>query len=279
MATAPKSSLASAMADAFAEFEAAAKAANNPHFKSKYADLPAVMDAIKPALVKNRLFFTQATHEMDGGVCIETVVHHESGEHMSFGRLFVPASKQDAHGYGSALTYARRYSLMTAFGIPAEDDDGNAASKSAANDTPAQRDEPAPREKLDGKHSSKTALATALRAYGLKVSNAGTVRELDAICEEYAEDLKQGERYLPKWMKGDPEQDSKGLAKLTDERRLFLELLDRMRENRSQKALSAWLGAYTEEIENLDDGQGRGFERALAEHEAGLKAVATVAAG
>ena len=45
------------------------------------------------ALDGDRLFFTQATHDVDGGVCVETLVHHESGESMSFGRLFVPASK------------------------------------------------------------------------------------------------------------------------------------------------------------------------------------------
>jgi hypothetical protein len=135
MTTTKSATLASALATAFAQFEAAAKDANNPHFKSKYADLPSVIEAVKPALIANRLFFIQATHDVDGGVCIETQVHHESGESMSFGRLFVPASKNDAQGFGSALTYARRYSLMTAFGIPAEDDDGNAATKSA----PARR--------------------------------------------------------------------------------------------------------------------------------------------
>jgi hypothetical protein len=46
------------------------------------------------------------------------------------GVLFVPANKHDAHGYGSALTYARRYALQTCFGLPTEDDDGNAAVKS-----------------------------------------------------------------------------------------------------------------------------------------------------
>jgi hypothetical protein len=55
------------------------------------------------------------------------MVCHASGDELSFGKLFVPASKQDAQGYGSALTYARRYSLMTAFGICPEDDDGNLA--------------------------------------------------------------------------------------------------------------------------------------------------------
>lgn len=119
--------LFSAMAAAFPEIEGATKDKNNPHFKSKYADLGAVVDAIKPALVKHGLFFIQATHEVPTGVCIETIVCHAEGEQMSFGKLFVPASKNDAQGYGSALTYARRYSLMTAFGVAPEDDDGNAA--------------------------------------------------------------------------------------------------------------------------------------------------------
>lgn len=122
--------LYAAMAKASAQIEGAMKDKVNPAFRSKYADLSSVVDAIKPALAKHGLFFAQITHEQSGGVCVETVVCHESGESMSFGRLFVPATKQDAQGYGSALTYARRYSLMTAFGVPAEDDDGNAAAQS-----------------------------------------------------------------------------------------------------------------------------------------------------
>lgn len=127
-------SLSAAMAKAFAEIEAATKSANNPHFKSKYADLGAVIEAVKPALISHGLFFTQRSHPADNGVSVETVLHHESGEELSLGTLFVPANKQDAQGFGSALTYARRYGLMTAFGVPAEDDDGNAAARS----TPAR---------------------------------------------------------------------------------------------------------------------------------------------
>jgi len=119
--------LFAAMAKAFPEIEGATKDSNNPAFKSKYADLSSVSEAIKPALLNHGLFYVQLTHEQQGGVCIETQVCHESGEQMSFGKLFVPAGKQDAQGYGSALTYARRYSLMTAFGVCPEDDDGNAA--------------------------------------------------------------------------------------------------------------------------------------------------------
>jgi hypothetical protein len=120
--------LYAAMAKAFSEMEGATKDKENPAFKGvKYADLSAVVEAIKPPLIANGLWFRQITHEHAGGVCIETLVCHSSGEEISFGKLFVPASKQDAQGYGSALTYARRYSLMTAFGICPEDDDGNAA--------------------------------------------------------------------------------------------------------------------------------------------------------
>lgn len=134
------SDLHAAMAKAFSEIEGASKDRYNPAFKSKYADLSSVVEAVKPALRKNCLFFAQITHEQQGGVCVETVVHHASGQSMSFGKLFVPASKQDAQGYGSALSYARRYSLMTAFGVCPEDDDGNAAVKQAP-----QRAEPADR--------------------------------------------------------------------------------------------------------------------------------------
>lgn len=129
--------LAKAMALAFAEIESATKSALNPHFKSKYADITSVIEAIKPALIAHGLFFTQHPRPADGGVCIETVLHHAGGEQMSLGALFVPANKQDAQGFGSALTYARRYALVTAFGVPTEDDDGNAAVKSHKPKEPA----------------------------------------------------------------------------------------------------------------------------------------------
>lgn len=129
-----EASLHSAMAAAFGELEAATKSANNPHFKSKYADIGAVIDAIKPALIRHGLFFTQHPEPSERGVCVETMLHHASGESISLGKLFVPANKQDAQGFGSALTYARRYALVTAFGVPTEDDDGNAATK-ASNQT------------------------------------------------------------------------------------------------------------------------------------------------
>ena len=131
--------LSAAMALAFAKIEGAVKGKTNPAFRSKYADLSSVVDAIKPALSEHGLWFRQITHPADGGVCVETVIHHASGESLACGPLFVPASKQDAQGFGSALTYCRRYSLMAAFGVPAEDDDDNAAVQSRPEPKLAQR--------------------------------------------------------------------------------------------------------------------------------------------
>lgn len=87
------------------------------------------MEAVIDGLNSNGIALVQKQHPHDGGVSVETIFIHESGEQLSAGVLTVPAAKQDPQGYGSALTYARRYSLMAACGIAPEDDDGNAASK------------------------------------------------------------------------------------------------------------------------------------------------------
>ncbi len=129
--------LSASLVKALAEIGGATKDKINPAFKSKYADLGSVVDAIKPVLAKHGLAFTQSTEPSEGGVIVETLLWYEGTDAAcSLGKLFVPANKQDAQGFGSALTYARRYSLMTAFGVPAEDDDGNAASRSAPRADP-----------------------------------------------------------------------------------------------------------------------------------------------
>jgi hypothetical protein len=110
-------------------FGPALKDKTNPAFRSKYADLGACIDAVEDALLANGIAFIQETFEDATGVTVETVFLHESGEERRCGKLHVPAAKQDPQGYGSALTYARRYSLMAACGIAPEDDDGAAATK------------------------------------------------------------------------------------------------------------------------------------------------------
>ncbi len=115
-------------------FMPAMKDKTNPAFRSKYADLGACLDAVDDALLEQGIALYQETFMDESGVTVETVFLHESGETIRGGKLHVPAAKQDPQGYGSALTYARRYSLQAACGIAPEDDDGNAASKN--NDKP-----------------------------------------------------------------------------------------------------------------------------------------------
>jgi hypothetical protein len=127
----PRKQICAALVKAQKGFGPALKSSQNPHFKSRYADLSACVEAVVEALNDNGIALTQHTHHAEGGVCVETILIHESGEELSFGKLFVPCTKNDAQGYGSAITYARRYQLQTALGIAPEDDDGNAASSSA----------------------------------------------------------------------------------------------------------------------------------------------------
>lgn len=121
--------IATALVKAQKEFAPALKDSNNPFFKTKYADLSTCVKAVIDALNNNGIALVQKCHPCDDGVSVETIFMHESGELLDCGILHVPAAKNDPQGYGSALTYARRYSLMAACGIAPEDDDGNAASK------------------------------------------------------------------------------------------------------------------------------------------------------
>ncbi len=122
--------VAAALVQAQKNFGPALKTNENAFFKgSRYADLATCVDAVLEALNDAGIALMQQTHECEDGVIVETVFIHESGETLSSGKLHVPAGKQDPQGYGSALTYARRYSLMAACGIAPEDDDGNAASQ------------------------------------------------------------------------------------------------------------------------------------------------------
>lgn len=121
--------IAAALVKAQKAFGPALKSSTNPHFRSKYADLSACVEAVIDALNENGIALMQIPHECESGITVETLFIHESGETLSGGKLHVPASKQDPQGYGSALTYARRYSLQSACGIASVDDDGQAASK------------------------------------------------------------------------------------------------------------------------------------------------------
>lgn len=128
--TAPAENIYAALAAAQAEFKTVVKNCVNPAFNSKYADLQSILDATRPALNRHGLFLFQRVASSKDGVSVETCVSHSSGETLSSGVLFLPviSPKNPAQGFGSAETYARRYSLSAFLGVSAdEDDDGNGA--------------------------------------------------------------------------------------------------------------------------------------------------------
>jgi hypothetical protein len=124
--------IAAALVKAQADIKGAVKDSTNPHFRSKYADLGSIIDAVKAPLLRQGIAFLQGVHDAVDGVAVETMLIHSSGEWIS-STLRIPAVKQDAQGYGSATTYGRRYGLQSMCGVPAEDDDGHAATASTSS--------------------------------------------------------------------------------------------------------------------------------------------------
>ena len=134
--------LAAAMAKAQQALRPALKDATNPHFKSSYADLASVLEAGKVYAAQGIAFVQDV--QLDGdGVAVRTRLIHASGQWLEVGPLTVPVGKRDAHGVGSATTYAKRYALQAALGMASEDDDGNQATTAAPQTTTKQPATPA----------------------------------------------------------------------------------------------------------------------------------------
>lgn len=115
----------------------AIKDAKNPFFKSSYANLNAVRDAVLPAMNANGISVLQPTVHIDGKSFVETILLHESGEFISSLTEVIVSKANDAQQQGSGISYARRYGLQSLANIASEDDDGETAvgrgnAKSAA---------------------------------------------------------------------------------------------------------------------------------------------------
>jgi hypothetical protein len=173
--------IASAFVKAQCQFGPALKTATNPQFRKNYADLSACIEAVIDALNSNGIGLLQATHECSDGVIVETMFVHESGETMSSGKLHVPAQKFDPQGYGSALTYARRYSLMAACGIAPEDDDGNAA---------AEKQPPATKGKATTKPAAGAASNAPAAPAEAELLTKDQVAKINALATEVGKPIK-----------------------------------------------------------------------------------------
>lgn len=163
-------SIAGALAKAQAEMENAIRDRANPHFKSTYATLAAVVDAVRPVLAKHGIAIVQDARFNGNDVEVVTTLVHGSGQWMKSSPLSSPVAKKDAQGVGSALTYVRRYALMAIAGIAPDDDDGESAVGRGGNHREQARNDPPPR-----REPPRTTMAAAdagpkiadLRAFGI----------------------------------------------------------------------------------------------------------------
>lgn len=120
--------LASALIQFHNTGAAAKKAANNPFFKSKYASLEEVIETVRAEAGKVGLTFTQLVDFDEHHMFVTTIIMHKSGESLSGRTPVLTKDPHDPQKMGSGITYAKRYGLQSAFGLPSEDDDGNSAS-------------------------------------------------------------------------------------------------------------------------------------------------------
>lgn len=153
--------LAGALAKAQGTMAGAKKDSVNPHFRSNYADLASVWDACRDPLTANGLSVVQSPRLVSAGenawiVEVETTLLHTSGQFLA-DAVAVPVTKPDAQGVGSAITYARRYSLSAFVGVAPEDDDGNAASQPQAN---GHTSAPAPSRPAPAAGAGRTLIGT-----------------------------------------------------------------------------------------------------------------------
>lgn len=164
--------LAAALAAAQGSLEDAAKDSTNPHFRSKYADLASIREAVRDPLSKNGLAYTQLLGFEDGKATCTTVLMHKSGEYIG-STLAIPVAQANAQTIGSAQTYARRYSLMAIVGIaPSEDDDGNGAVQSSPDRAPLRQADPPKRR------DPEPAVSSAAIAMGREVDRCTSLDDL-----------------------------------------------------------------------------------------------------
>jgi hypothetical protein len=176
--------LATALAKAQSEIEDATKDATNPHFKSRYADLASVRAAIRKPLSDNGIAYVQLARAAEKSVEIETIlIHGKSGQAIG-DTLRLPLQQATPQAVGSAISYGRRYSLMSIVGIAADDDDGETAARGIPSNT-AARNGAAP------KRTMKEISANKVRKEGDYKSVLEDIAQIESIAalERYAAEV------------------------------------------------------------------------------------------
>ena len=195
--------IAKALALAQAEMRGAVKDSENPHLKSKYADLASVWDACREPLTKNGLSVVQSTRMEGSAVVVVTMLLHSSGEYIS-GEISLPPVKTDPQGHGSAITYARRYALAAMVGVSPEDDDGNAGSgrgkghddqKKDKKEPPVTDDKVFRARKFAAGYKARLDALTEMAGYDRLINaNMPTRKQIEKDAPEVFEEIKRAEK-------------------------------------------------------------------------------------
>ena len=215
--------VASALAKAQAAMKPAIKDSENPHFRSKYADLAAVWEAWHAVGPPNGIATVQDVTTEERGVAVSTRLLHTSGQWLEFGPLTVPLAKFDAHGVGSATSYAKRYGLSAAVGVVAEeDDDGNAAVAKPGKGRIDRSDEAMAERRRESAESGPYAEREAPRAEPVAVGGS-LVERRAGLPKDVIAEVPDDEAAL---LFVDPEADAQrefyvdGIVRLAAEKRL-----------------------------------------------------------
>lgn len=204
--------IAAALAKAQGAMDNASKDRSNPAFKSKYADLASVRDATSGPLAANGIAVLQAAATTAEGVTVETRFIHTSGQWLACTVGAVPKA-YDPQSIGSAITYLRRYGLMSMAGIAPEDDDGNAAS--GRGDEPPrwqQRDEPRCEERRPEPRREEPKPTEKKWSDGERKAFCAELTNLGVSYDNVAAWLQSMDRPRPSAM--EPQQRSAALAYL-----------------------------------------------------------------
>jgi hypothetical protein len=188
--------LAAALSIAQGQIEDATKSSKNDFYKSKYADLASVRAAVRQPFADNGLSVVQFPRTVPGGVEVETMLLHSSGEFMAE-TLFMPV-KHEPHPIGSGISYARRYALMSIANLAADDDDGNAAqtAKPVAEPDPKVVREMAIRAKKEAEKGmdALNAFWRGLDADERKLLTPEALKDLKAIAIAVVSDKKDADQ-------------------------------------------------------------------------------------
>ena len=158
--------IATALSKTQAKLEDAVKDSTNPHYKSDYATLSSVLEAVRKPLSENGLCIIQTTDYDEDRIILTTMLCHSSGQWLS-SKTPLLMSKQDMQGLGSALSYARRYALAAIVGISQKDDDGEAVA--GLGHSPAPKGLPTPQKPSEGQLKRLYAIVSASGWTDLKV--------------------------------------------------------------------------------------------------------------